>query len=398
MKTTAIIVAAGSGVRMGSPGPKAFLDLGGRPVVEHSLQAFQQHPGVDAIVVMVPPGMLDRARTLCGRYPKVIAVAEGGARRQDTVALGLRQARAAGGAGGPDDIVLVHDAARPLVDAATIGAVREAAHRAGAAVPGVPPDDTVREVPGAGNEGQPRAPGTLDRSRLVMVQTPQGFRLDLLEKAHGAAQGADVTDDASLVERLGVAVEVVPGSPRNFKLTSPADLERARALLGERREGMFRVGIGYDLHRFSTSAGRPLRLGGVDVPADRGLEGHSDADVLLHSVCDAVLGALGLGDIGRHFPDSDPHLKGVSSVVLLEKVAALMHERGWRIMNLDAVIIAQTPRVAPHTDAMRRAIAAALGADPADVNIKGTSPEEMGSLGRREGIAAETVALLGKPA
>ncbi|MGH9866869.1 MAG: 2-C-methyl-D-erythritol 2,4-cyclodiphosphate synthase [Candidatus Polarisedimenticolia bacterium] len=157
---------------------------------------------------------------------------------------------------------------------------------------------------------------------------------------------------------------------------------------------MFRVGIGYDLHKFSRTP-RPLRLGGVEIPEGRGLEGHSDADVLLHSVCDAVLGALGLGDIGRHFPDDDPHLKGISSVVLLEKVAVLMRERGWRLINLDAVVIAQEPRIAPHTEAMRGEIARVLGAGPEDVNIKATSPEGMGSLGRREGIGAETVALLG---
>jgi 2-C-methyl-D-erythritol 2,4-cyclodiphosphate synthase len=158
---------------------------------------------------------------------------------------------------------------------------------------------------------------------------------------------------------------------------------------------MFRVGIGYDAHRFS-KVSRPLMLGGVAIENGRGLEGHSDADVLLHSVCDAVLGALGLGDLGRHFPDSDPHLQGVSSVLLVEKVAGLMRERGYRVINVDAVVIAQEPRIAPHTDAMRETIARALGASPEEVNIKGTSPEGMGSLGRKEGIAAETVALLEK--
>jgi 2-C-methyl-D-erythritol 4-phosphate cytidylyltransferase/2-C-methyl-D-erythritol 2,4-cyclodiphosphate synthase len=388
MKTIAIIVAAGSGSRMGSPVPKAFLDLAGRPMVAHSLQAFEQHPCVDGIVLMVPPGLRARGEEAAASHRKVIAVDEGGARRQDTVALALKHA-------GGSEIVLVHDAARPLVTPDVITAVRDAARRAGAAVPGVAPADTVREVGGAAAASP--AGATLDRSRLVLVQTPQGFRTEILQRAHDAAGGGDVTDDAALVERLGLPVEVVPGSPLNFKITSPEDLARAEAALGDRKGGgRFRVGIGHDMHRFSTRPGRALRLGGVEVPSERGLEGHSDADVLLHSVCDAVLGALGLGDIGRHFPDSDPHLAGVSSVLLLEKVAALMRERGYHVINLDAVVIAQAPRIAEYTGGMRRAIAAALGADEADVNVKGTSPEQMGSLGRREGIAAETVALLGK--
>ena len=160
---------------------------------------------------------------------------------------------------------------------------------------------------------------------------------------------------------------------------------------------MFRVGLGHDVHAFAAAgSGRPLMLGGVEIPGERGLDGHSDADVLLHSICDAVLGALGLGDLGRHFPDRDPRWKGVSSLLLLEKVAALMREHGYRLINLDAVVIAESPKLAPHTEAMKTAIAAALGATRAEVNIKGTSPEGLGSLGRKEGIAAETIALIGR--
>jgi len=230
MQTTAIIVAAGAGVRMGTRRPKAFLDLAGRPIVEHSLRAFQDHARITAIVLMVPPGMEDESRAMAAPYPKVAAVAAGGTRRQDTVFLGLQAARALAGAG-TEPLVLVHDAARPLVPAILITAVLDAAARTGAAFPGLASCDTVREVLTGPPESAVLAGRTLPRERLVMVQTPQGFRMSLLERAHAAAGDEPATDDAALVLALGEPVEVVPGSERNFKITSAHDLQRASALL-----------------------------------------------------------------------------------------------------------------------------------------------------------------------
>jgi 2-C-methyl-D-erythritol 4-phosphate cytidylyltransferase len=231
MQTTAIIVAAGAGVRMGTRRPKAFLDLAGRPMVEHSLRTFQDHERVTAIVLMVPPGMEDDARSLAVPFPKVAAVTGGGARRQDTVVMGLRAARALAGPGGGESLVLVHDAARPLVPAGLITAVLDAAARTGASFPGLAPCDTIREVLAGSPESAVLAGRTMPRERLVMVQTPQGFRMAVLERAHAAAGDQAVSDDAALVLALGEPVEVVPGSERNFKITSAHDLQRASALL-----------------------------------------------------------------------------------------------------------------------------------------------------------------------
>ena len=231
MQTTAIIVAAGAGVRMGTRRPKAFLELAGRPIVEHSLRVFQDHARITAIVLMVPPGLEDDARAMAVPYPKVASVNAGGVRRQDTVSLGLRAAAALPGARGSESLVLVHDAARPLVPADLITAVLDAAARTGAAFPGLAPCDTVREVMAGSPASAVLAGRTMPREHLVMVQTPQGFRMSVLERAHAAAGGEPVTDDAALVLALGQPVEVVPGSERNFKITSAHDLQRASALL-----------------------------------------------------------------------------------------------------------------------------------------------------------------------
>jgi 2-C-methyl-D-erythritol 4-phosphate cytidylyltransferase len=231
MPTTALIVAAGAGVRTGLPLPKAFLDLEGRPLVDYSLSAFDAHPAVDSIVLMAPGEMLAEAGRIAGRYPKVRAIAAGGVRRQDTVALGLERIAADDGGERDDALVLVHDAARPLVEASLISAVIAAAARTGAAIPGVTPPDTVREIEADGPGGARAASRTLDRRRVILVQTPQGFRLRLLRKAYEGAAGPDVTDDAALVERLGMPIETVEGSPRNLKITTAQDLIVAAALM-----------------------------------------------------------------------------------------------------------------------------------------------------------------------
>jgi 2-C-methyl-D-erythritol 4-phosphate cytidylyltransferase/2-C-methyl-D-erythritol 2,4-cyclodiphosphate synthase len=267
-----------------------------------------------------------------------------------------------------------------------VGRVGEAAARDGAALAAVAATDTVKR---AGPGAPPRVAATLDRRELWLAQTPQGFRRDLLLRAYQAA-GADAsaaTDECGLVERLGAPVTLVPGEPGNFKITSPEDVDRARALT----EAPVASGVAYDCHRFAP--GRRLVLGGVEFEGD-GLLGHSDADVCAHAIGDALLGAAGLGDLGRHFPDTDPRWEGVSSLRLLREIAARVAEAGWRIGNADVTLAARRPRIAPRSDEMRERLAEALGVAPSQVNVKATTGEGMGFVGRGEGIAAHAVALL----
>jgi 2-C-methyl-D-erythritol 4-phosphate cytidylyltransferase/2-C-methyl-D-erythritol 2,4-cyclodiphosphate synthase len=304
-------------------------------------------------------------------------------------------------------VVLVHDAARPFATPALAQAVALAAAERGAALAALPASDTVKlaagaQAAGGGPAGAPRAGGaaadaaalvaeTLDRRRVWLAQTPQGFRVDLLRRAFDAAgaEAAAATDECALVERLGAPVALVPGEPGNFKLTTPDDLARARA----RVEAPVAMGIGYDVHPFA--AGRRLVLGGVEFTGEGdGLLGHSDADICCHALCDAVLGAAGLGDIGRHFPDTDAQWKGAESLKLLaavvEKVAAL----GWRVGNCDVTLAARRPKIAPRAEEMRARLAGALRVAPGQVNVKATTGEKLGFVGRGEGIAAHAVALL----
>ena len=280
-------------------------------------------------------------------------------------------------------LLLVHDAARPFASPALVRAVALAAAGTGAALAALPATDTVKRARGE------RAVETLDRRELWLAQTPQGFRAGVLRRALAAAgaAAAEATDEAQLVERLGEPVALVPGEPSNFKITSGADVARARAFT----EAPFAVGVGYDVHPFA--AGRRLVLGGAEFEGD-GLAGHSDADICAHAVGDAILGAAGLGDLGRHFPDDDPRWKGVSSLLLLREIARKAGELGWRVGNCDLTLAARRPRVAPRSEEMRKNLAEALGVAPAQVNVKATTGEGLGFVGRGEGIAAHAVALL----
>jgi 2-C-methyl-D-erythritol 4-phosphate cytidylyltransferase/2-C-methyl-D-erythritol 2,4-cyclodiphosphate synthase len=381
MDTLVILVAAGLGERMGAGRPKAFLSLAGQPLLLRAAAAFQTAPSIDAIVAVVPRVEIDAARSMLAALPKLAAVVAGGTRRQDSVAEGLKQVPA-----GFRGTVLVHDAARPLVDVPLIEAVCAAAREHGAAVPVLPLIDTVKRVrDGAVTE-------TLDRAELGGAQTPQGFRYELLARAYDEAGrvAARLTDEAMAVERLGTAVRAVPGSPRNRKITDPDDLAWAESLL--RREDAPRVGTGFDAHRLV--AGRPLVLGGVRLDHPRGLEGHSDGDCLAHAVCDALLGAAGAGDLGGHFPSTDGRWKDASSLRFLAEAARLVGERGYAIANVDATIIAEEPRMAPHTDAMRARVSESLGIASEAVSVKAKSTDGMGTTGRGEGIAALATVLL----
>lgn len=384
-KVFAVIVAAGRSTRMGRGVNKQFLTLGGLPVLAHSLLAFEAAPSVGACVVVAAPEETARiAELVCREWScrKVASVVPGGERRQDSVLAGLLAL--------PSDaeMVLVHDGARPLLQPELVEAVLAEARRWGAAVPAVPVRDTVKEADGCGFVAR-----TLPRENLWLAQTPQAFRFNLLLEAHRRAKelGMVATDDASLVEALGHPVRLVSGSYRNLKITFPEDFVMARALV---EGGMaLRFGFGYDVHRLVP--GRPLVLGGVAVPFSRGLEGHSDADVLVHAIMDALLGAAGLGDIGRHFPDTDSRYAGINSLLLLAQVGRLLKENGFWVQNIDATVVAQAPRLAGYVPTMEQNIARALGIESTRVNVKATTTEGLGFTGAGEGMAAYAVAALG---
>ena len=382
---TAIIAAAGSGRRMGREVNKVFLPLAGQAVLARSVAAVAACPEVDGLIVVVAPGEEAQATGLLAPLDlaKPWRVVAGGRERQHSVANALAAVPQAA------RLILIHDGARPLIDAAAVAAAIAAAREHGAAGVAVPVKDTIKAVDAVGC-----IVATPDRSTLWAIQTPQVFAASLLRRAYAAAErdGVLATDDAALVERLGHEVKIVAGSYRNLKITTPEDLTVARALLESEAHSMQRIGTGYDVHRLV--AGRPLILGGVDIPYERGLEGHSDADVLLHAVKDALLGAAALGDIGRHFPDSDPAYKGASSFRLLAIVGEKLAAAGWRAYNIDAVVIAERPKLAPHIPAMNANIAAALGIAAGQVNVKATTTEGLGFTGRGEGIAAQAVATI----
>ncbi len=379
---TAIVAAAGSGRRMETGINKVFIPLVGRPVLLHSLQVLTACPEVDNLIIVVAPGEEAQAEDLLreARLNKGWKVVTGGSERQYSIANALSAVPASSG------IILIHDGARPLLDPASVSAAVAAARGCGAAGVAVPVKDTIKTVDSAGFIA-----ATPERSTLWAIQTPQVFEAALLRRAYAQAarDGFLATDDAALVERLGVRVKIVQGSYRNLKITTPEDLVVAEALLRKEAGAMAKLGIGYDVHRLVR--GRKLILGGVHVPFELGLDGHSDADVLLHAIMDALLGAAALGDIGRHFPDSDDRYKGASSLRLLAEVASLLAMRGWRANNVDAVVVAEKPKLAPYIPAMNANIAATLGVEEQQVNVKATTTEGLGFTGRREGIAAQAV-------
>ena len=377
-----VIVAAGRSIRMGQGLRKQFRLLAGRPVLAHTLDVFEQSALIQGLVLVVPPGEESRCREAIVKglgYRKVLAVVPGGESRQESVWAGLSALP-------PCGVVLIHDAVRPFVSDKLLDDLIRAAREVGAVAPAVQPKDTIREASEAGYAGR-----TLNRGSLRLIQTPQAFDYRLILRAHSAARESGFlgTDDTSLVEHIGHEVAIVEGDYRNFKLTTPEDFLFAEALMG----GLFlRTGIGYDVHRLVTD--RKLILGGVVIPYERGLLGHSDADVLIHAIMDALLGAAGLGDIGQHFPDTDPTYEGISSLDLLSRVGSLLNALSFQIANIDAVVIAQAPRLAPFIPQMRENITHTLGLRPDLVNIKATTTEGLGFIGTGEGIAAQAVTML----
>lgn len=373
-KVAVIIAAAGQGRRLGAPVPKQYLKIGGEYVIAKTIKAFENMDEVDYIFVVTNEDFIDLCSSIIDEsgFSKVEGIVAGGEERQDSVFNALQElnSRKPG-----VSLVLIHDGARPFVSSDVILNVIRKADETGAAVACVAMTNSVRKVVDKNTST------SVDRSDYYSVQTPQGFRKSLLIEAYDRAfdDGYSGTDDASVVERTGHEIAIVEGDYGNIKITTKEDLPMEN-----------RVGTGYDVHRLTE--GRKLILGGVEIPHDRGLLGHSDADVLLHAVMDALLGAAALGDIGRHFPDTDDAYKGISSMILLEKVGKLLEENFYRIGNIDVTLIAQKPKISPYIEEMRENISKALGTDVSRINIKGTTTEKLGFAGREEGIACEAAA------
>ncbi|MCI5125018.1 MAG: 2-C-methyl-D-erythritol 2,4-cyclodiphosphate synthase [Candidatus Electrothrix sp. AR5] len=389
----AIIPAAGFGTRMGAAIPKQFLELAGEPVFVRTLRVFLAHPEIHIIVLVLPPEQQHSGKEqllpfLTPEQQGKMLYTTGGEARQHSVQNGMKALPAS------IERIFVHDGARPLVSAEIIDRCLAGVEEHGAVIAAVPVKDTLKEVEEV--EGGTEIIGTVDRSQLWHAQTPQAMDLHLLERAYEYAAATEFigTDEASLLEHAGVSVSVVMGSEENIKITRPEDLRIAATLLRENQEGetAMRIGHGFDAHQLVE--GRKLILGGVEIPYELGLAGHSDADVLVHALMDALLGALGAGDIGRHFPDTDEQYRGADSLKLLEQVMVLVKSKGMKLVNADITVVCQQPKLAPHLATMQSNLAAVCATSSERINIKATTTEKMGYTGRGEGIAAHAVVLL----
>jgi len=375
----AVIVAAGDGRRMGRP--KQMLPVGGVPMLERSIAEFSRLPEVGRIVVVTTAEIIERYG---GDWAKknIVAVL-GGATRLESVRAGVRKASGAG-------IVAVHDAARPLIRGEQISAAIAEARKSGASVLAVPVKDTIKTVAADGKT----VAGTLERKKLWAAQTPQCYRLEVLESALAAfPEEKDATDESQLVERNGGKVTLVEGSDSNIKVTTPADLAAADALLGASSgEGKMRVGLGYDIHRMVP--GRPLIMGGIRIPHTKGLLGHSDGDVVLHAACDAALGAIAAGEIGIYFPPTDLTIMGISSIAIVEKTLDVLSSRGAAVAQLDITVIAEEPKLSGHYPALRKSVADLFRLPIENVSIKAKSYEGLGEIGRGEAMACNALAVV----
>lgn len=379
MRVGVVVVAGGRGSRVGADQPKQLLAIAGRSILQRSVDAFDDDRFCERVVVL-PADYVNDASTLLPALATAWRFVAGGARRQDSVEAGVAALSA------DVDVVLVHDAARPFVSRALITRVIDRAAATGAAVPALAAVETVKHI----DLATMTVRATVPRQEVWLAQTPQGFRRTVLSaafahnKSHDA--GGDVTDEGMLAERAGFPVTIVPGDAANMKMTTAEDIARAQ---GPRAP---RVGTGYDLHRMVE--GRPLVLAGVSIPFERGPLGHSDGDVLCHSLTDALLGAAGAGDIGKHFPNTDPAWKGAPGLDLLERAVAIVHAAGFQPASADITIILERPKLLPHIDAMRADVARVLGVDLSAVSIKGKTNEGVDAVGRGEAIAAHAVAVL----
>lgn len=388
MRVAAIIAAGGRGLRLGADRPKQFLDIGGRSILEMSVAALAASDRVSEIVIALPEDHLAaESKAIKAAIRRPLSFVAGGARRQDSVASAF--AKTAKDA----EVILIHDAARPFVTPDVISRAIDGAKTYGAAIAAIAARDTIKQTVAGQSDanGARLIRATIPRDTVFLAQTPQAFRRDVLARALTEGAAVDATDEAMLVERLGLPVHVVEGDQRNVKITTAADLAAAKAAALQTSTHM-RIGNGYDLHRLV--AGRPLILAGVTIPFELGLDGHSDADIVCHAVTDAILGAAGLGDIGRMFPDTDPAWKGADSIKLLKGAVARLHEAGYRVSNIDVTVIAQKPKLLPYLDQMRGNLAAALAVEPGAVSVKGKTNESVDSMGRGESMACHAVAMI----
>lgn len=379
----ALIVAAGRGTRVAGPLPKQYRDIGGVPILRHTLLAFRNHPRVDRVRAVIhrdDRALYEQAAAGLDLLPPV----EGGATRQDSVRLGLESLH---------DVapkhVLIHDGARPFVSAAIIDGVIDALGDVPGAIAALPVTDTIKRA----QAGAISIEATVDRRDLWRAQTPQGFRYADILAAHRAASSSDLTDDAAVAAQANLNVRLVPGSEENVKITTEDDLLRANRSVDAALE--LRVGQGFDVHRFVP--GDAIQLCGVHVPHSHGLEGHSDADVGLHAATDAILGALAAGDIGQHFPPSDPRWRGADSAQFLRHAADLVTKAGGRVVHVDITVICEAPKVDPHREAMVRRLAEILDLPAGSCSVKATTTEKLGFTGRGEGIAAQAIATVRLP-
>ena len=372
MAVTALIVAAGQGSRVGGATPKQYLSVGGKPLLRWAVEALRGHPSVGSVNVVIGEGQQAAAgKALAGL--DAVKFVTGGLERADSVRAGLSVAEG--------DAILVHDAARPFCPPSVIDRLIGALEFFEGAAPVLTVGDTLARA-----DGQLR--DAVDRSGLVRVQTPQAFRLPALREAYDRWSGDSPTDETTVVRAAGMRVAAIQGDAALEKLTTAADFERAEAMLAARL--IARTGMGFDVHAFAGDG--PVMLGGIAIPHPRGLAGHSDADVVLHAITDALLGAAGLGDIGEHFPPADAQWRGASSDRFLAHAAGLIRDRGGLIDHVDCTIICEEPKVGPHRRAMRARVAEILALEPSQVSIKATTTEGLGFSGRREGIAAQALA------
>jgi 2-C-methyl-D-erythritol 4-phosphate cytidylyltransferase/2-C-methyl-D-erythritol 2,4-cyclodiphosphate synthase len=376
---SAILAAGGRGLRLGHAQPKQLLEIAGRSILERSVSLLQEHRDIDEVIVALPEELVQDRPACLLNTSRPLRVVAGGARRQDSVAAAFRLISER------SELVVVHDAARPFASADLVARTIAAAAESGAALAALGARDTVKQVSGR------VVKATLDRDTIFLAQTPQAFRREVLRDA--LAVTGDATDEAALAERAGHAVRIVEGEASNIKVTTPDDLIVAEAIGGGGKPARTgRAGMGYDLHRLVE--GRPLILGGVTIPFERGLAGHSDADAICHAITDAILGAAGAGDIGRHFSDTDPRWKGASSIDLLRRVVEMVGAQGLSVGNVDATVIVERPKLAPYIDQMRANLAAVLGVSIDRVSVKGKTNEGLGELGRGEAIAVHAIALV----
>ncbi len=380
MTVAAVIVAGGSGLRAGGEKPKQYQIIGGKPVIWWTLKAFLDHPQVDVVQPVIGQGHEQMFAESVGELPVPLPVI-GGATRQDSCRIGVEAI-----ARHQPAKVLIHDAARPFVSPGLIDDVVDWLDRFAAVIPGMPVAETLKFAPGG------IVNRTVDRAGIWTAQTPQGFRFEDILAAHRKAEAertANLTDDASVAEHAGIAISMIPGRLENRKLTTAEDIIIAdRDMMGRRLENLpdIRVGQGIDIHPFEE--GGAVTLCGVEIPYTQKLKGHSDADAALHALTDAILGAIGEGDIGTHFPPSDPQWKGAASAIFLARAMELLNARGGMIANADITILAEAPRISPHVAAMRQLLSGFLSVTPDRVAIKATTTEKLGAIGRKEGIMA----------